>query len=82
MKILERTEIRKITTIRLLRIVNWINSDYSGFRCANLFLMRSGLVVEVSLKAQFELVLLKILHFFKFLLKGFSVHHCPNNIDL
>ena len=48
MKILERKELRKITTIRLLRIVNWINSDYSGFRCANLFLMRGGLIVEVS----------------------------------
>lgn len=48
MKLLERDEIEKITAIRMLRIVDWICSDLSGFRCWNLFLMRKVYIVEVS----------------------------------
>ena len=48
MKLLERDEIEKITAIRMLRIVDWIASDLSGFRCWNLFLMRKVYIVEVS----------------------------------
>lgn len=47
-KLLANKQLKLPTTIRLVRILDFINSEHSGIRCGSFFLVRKEHILQVS----------------------------------
>ena len=63
--LLANKQLKFATTIRIVRILNFINSEHAGFRCASFFLVRKEIALHVSLESNFKAVQLTMNYQFK-----------------
>ena len=63
-KLSANKNIKSKTNVHIVRILDFINSDYCGFRCGSLFLVRKHFIIEVknliSFKVIYNIILLLI----------------------
>ena len=61
-----KKQLKLSTNLRVVRLLDFIQSEYAGFHCSNLFLIRKNIVTEICFHIVMNTLLLSNMIFFIF----------------
>lgn len=65
-RLMANKRLKLSTNQRIVRLLDFINSQYAGFRCSNLFLIRKNITIEICFHIAINTMLLSNMIFFIF----------------